>query len=247
MSITIGIDDAETLQGYSPGNANGNVPVSNGTLNTNCNVQYLGGAGIDTVDHEGPTITAGDFRTALTALSSKMLKGVVSDGATGLPTNGFYWYYEYFKSSATYETVSVTRFGSQNITYVSSTNGGAWSSWAIQWNGSNMGAGSGLVSDSTALQGTSSVLKWKEITGTTASTEGGNISVAHGLTQTSIISIVPGVDINSNGSYIAPGDTGGGSRYSFNSNAGFVAIINDATDSENILSKPFKVLIGYKE
>jgi len=35
--------NSATVGGYTPGNANGNVPVSNGTINTNLNAQYLNG------------------------------------------------------------------------------------------------------------------------------------------------------------------------------------------------------------
>lgn len=37
------IVDAGTLSGYSAGNATGNIPVSNGTINTNLNAEFLGG------------------------------------------------------------------------------------------------------------------------------------------------------------------------------------------------------------
>jgi len=89
--------------------------------------------------------------------------------------------------------------------------------------------------------------KKKKLTGTTANAQGGTITVVHGLTSNKILSILPKVmDIPANG--VMPEYTGAtGYNYSCYHDSTNIVIILDPTNSANILSKPFTVLIEYEE
>lgn len=91
------------------------------------------------------------------------------------------------------------------------------------------------------------VIKTKKVTGTTASTEGASANAAHGLTADKIISV--SVIVNQAvGVFMPPGYTHtAGSQFEFYFTGTNVVVRNHATNSENILSKTFTVLIVYEE
>jgi len=90
-------------------------------------------------------------------------------------------------------------------------------------------------------------IKMKKITGTTASTEGEDVSVEHGIGTNKIISMtVKVVEADGYGFFPEYSFTAG---YQFSTyfNGSVVYVINHATNSENILSKPFVITIFFEE
>ena len=106
-----------------------------------------------------------------------------------------------------------------------------------------------LEVDGFTMLGSSSApaIKMIELTGTTASTQGGVVGLAHGLTSSKIISITAMVSYSA-GSYIPPSYQGS-SGYEFNwyVTGSNVEIWNQSGNSANILSKPIIVTIIYKQ
>jgi len=89
-------------------------------------------------------------------------------------------------------------------------------------------------------------IKMLKLTGTTNSSEGGSTTVAHGLTGDKIISLNCKV-ISSTNNGILPCSTSTGNRFECNHDSTNVNVVNDATNSENILSKTFIITIIYEE
>jgi hypothetical protein len=91
------------------------------------------------------------------------------------------------------------------------------------------------------------LIKMKKLTGTTASAENGTVTVAHGLTASKIISHTAVVN-RGDGIYMPP-------EHSYNSEHQFsthydgtnFTVSNHATNSANILSKAFTILVTYEE
>lgn len=93
----------------------------------------------------------------------------------------------------------------------------------------------------------SPAIKMKKLTGTTGAAEGDSANVAHGLTTAKIISISCLV-ADGAGSYYPPGYTAlAGYEYDVRFGGTNVVVTNHATNSENILSKAFTILITYEE
>lgn len=91
-------------------------------------------------------------------------------------------------------------------------------------------------------------IKVKKITGTTASTQGGIVSIAHGVTWEKIISVTAVVQ-NGTNSGILPGyiQLGyPGYYYSLDYGGTNVRVLNHGTDSAGILSKPVIIYITYE-
>ena len=85
-----------------------------------------------------------------------------------------------------------------------------------------------------------------KITGTTASTQGGSVSINHNLTGSKILSV--SVFVNTGTSWVPPGYlVSAGFQYSFAFNATQLVVANSATNSANILSKGITALIEYEE
>jgi hypothetical protein len=105
------------------------------------------------------------------------------------------------------------------------------------------------VSDSIAIQGQNSVLKWKELTGTTDSTQGGIVSIFHGLTPSAIRIIESECQYGSGANYTVPENHtySAGYQYQIVRNNTTIDILNIAGNSANILSQTITILIGYKE
>ena len=78
--------------------------------------------------------------------------------------------------------------------------------------------------------------------GTTASAQGGTATIAHGLDSSRIVSV--SVVVKPTGSTgRLPGDSTSGYEYSVNFDATNINIVNHASNSSGILSKPLSVFI----
>lgn len=99
----------------------------------------------------------------------------------------------------------------------------------------------------TKLGSDAPAIKMKKITGKTVDIEGGVFTVAHGLTGSKILDISVRVYFATYTSVPPEYTNAGGYQFSTYSDGARVYIINSATNSENILNKPFTVLITYEE
>lgn len=90
-------------------------------------------------------------------------------------------------------------------------------------------------------------IKFKKLTGTTNAAEGGTTNIAHGVTPAKILGVSVFVDAGSNAHYPPQSTSFTGTQYDFRIANTNIAIINHATQSENIVSKPVRVLIVYEE
>jgi hypothetical protein len=80
------------------------------------------------------------------------------------------------------------------------------------------------------------------LSGTTASTQGGTATIAHGVDSTKIRSVFA-VVLTASGVGVTQGDTGTGLQVSVSFDATNVTVTNHPTNSSNVLSKSFKVLV----
>lgn len=108
-------------------------------------------------------------------------------------------------------------------------------------------AGNAYTSGYSQLGESAPSIKMKKLTGTTASTEGGETAIAHGLTSSKIIGVQ--VFVAQGGGFGTSGNYQGASgyQYSWGFNITDMIVNLHPTNSENILSKPFTVLITYEE
>jgi hypothetical protein len=91
-------------------------------------------------------------------------------------------------------------------------------------------------------------IKIKQLTGTTAATEGGIASIAHGLTVSKIVSVTVLVNHSANAFVCSGYQTQYvGLNFSISISAVDIQIVNHPTDSENILSKPVTITVIYTE
>jgi hypothetical protein len=108
----------------------------------------------------------------------------------------------------------------------------------------------GLLETSTGytkLGSDAPAIKMKKITGTTASVQGGQTSLTHGLTASKIIAVNLMIEFNP-GEYIGDAHTYiGGYQANFVLYPTTILVSNSTSNSANILSKPFKLLITYEE
>ncbi len=103
------------------------------------------------------------------------------------------------------------------------------------------------VAGYTKLGSDAPAIKVKKLTGTTAATEGADTSTAHGLDSTKILSISVHSEYTS-GSSVPTGYTASaGYEIDARWDSADIVVSTHATNSENILSKPFTVLLTYEE
>ena len=106
-----------------------------------------------------------------------------------------------------------------------------------------------LEVDGYTMLGSSSApaIKTIELTGTTASSQGSVVGIAHGLTSSKIISVNVMVEYSA-GNFI-PASYAGSSGYEFNwyLTSSNLEVWNQTSNSGNILSKPIVVYIVYKQ
>lgn len=88
-------------------------------------------------------------------------------------------------------------------------------------------------------------IKIKQLTGTTAATQGGIAFIAHGVTASKIISISALVEYFTS-SYVTQSHLfSAGYYFDISTNSGNIHISNSPTSSSNILSKPVKITVIY--
>lgn len=103
------------------------------------------------------------------------------------------------------------------------------------------------VNGYTKLGTTAPKIKMLKLTGTTASTDGGQVAVAHGLSPSKILSVNVQVEAPL-GNFVLPGySLAVGYDYLISFNGYGIVVYNTLGNSSNILSKPFKVLVIYEE
>jgi hypothetical protein len=158
--------DADTLRGYLPGNSSGNIPLSNGVVNTNLNADLLDGfqaaafalltgatfTGQAWIDQDGTAPASGSWATAQLRISSAITGGKTPGiGFERKTVLGLYLYLDADNSLHTIDSAS--------------NNGKIWSS-------ANDGSGSGLDADTLRgyLPGNSS----------------GNIPLSNGVVNTNL-------------------------------------------------------------
>lgn len=90
-------------------------------------------------------------------------------------------------------------------------------------------------------------VKMIKLTGTTASTQGGMINIAHGLTPAKILSIDVLVEYTGNSFLHSSYTLNPGYEFNYFTNGTNLTIANVAGNSANILSRPYKVLITYEQ
>nr|MBK9651130.1 hypothetical protein [Bacteroidota bacterium] len=103
------------------------------------------------------------------------------------------------------------------------------------------------VNGFTKLGSDAPAVKMKKYTGNTAATANGNINFAHGLNQAKILSVEVLV-LQSGGTLYPPeNSTSSGAYYHYFVTSTSVYISNDASNSANMLNRPYRVLITYEE
>lgn len=107
-------------------------------------------------------------------------------------------------------------------------------------------AGNTYVSGYSKLGESAPAIKMKKLTGTSPAAQGGKVSVAHGLNYTKIIGVQVLIET---AFYIIPNGYTHYSGYQFDFLVSDTYVIVDAhrTNSGNILSQPFTVLVTYEE
>lgn len=136
--------------------------------------------------------------------------------------------------------------GAVNYGVYGSASGGA-ENWAGVFDG-NVGVGINLnVGGFTKLGSDGPAIKYKKLTGTTGANEGDEVAVSHGLTASKILSV--SVIVEATATFqIHPGYTLNAEYlYNWYLTGTQIRIWNHSSSSENIRSKPFRILITYEE
>ena len=103
------------------------------------------------------------------------------------------------------------------------------------------------MNNGTSLGNGAPSIKMKKLTGTTSSSQGGAVTVVHGLTSSTILSVSVLVEHATN-SFLPAGYTiGTGSEFGWFADASNITVMNKTANSANILSKPIRILITYEE
>jgi hypothetical protein len=103
------------------------------------------------------------------------------------------------------------------------------------------------VNGYTQLGTNAPAIKTLELTGTTASAQGSQVGVAHGLSSAKILSVDVLVEYSA-GSFVHHSYTyNSGYDFSFYVTSTNIFVGNTSTNSSNVLSKPFKIFIIYMQ
>lgn len=98
------------------------------------------------------------------------------------------------------------------------------------------------------LGSTAPAVQMKKLTGTTAATQNGIVSIAHGLSDAKIIDINVLVEWDGVGGKVPARYNGSsGYEFSFYTGSGLITVVNSPSNSSNILSKPIIVVITYEQ
>ena len=143
--------DADLLDGLQSGNASGNIPISNGTVNTNLNADLLDGQHASAFAPSGyglgttaKRLTAGTDLNTITASGWYDVQNPVN-GVSGLT-----WHSLLVVCSADANYVRQIAFSmteQPNVIFIRQRSAGTWGSWYRIWNSGNQGSGSGLDAD----------------------------------------------------------------------------------------------------
>ncbi|NLH38622.1 MAG: hypothetical protein GX445_00970 [Elusimicrobia bacterium] len=169
--------NADTVDGYHASNASGQIPVSNGIVNTNLNADLLDG-----IDSSGYTrsdifsemdfnnLTTNSRVTSINANANtpfgEAWYTVINNRHRGGVGDGNMWGSQIAIGMTTY----------QNKLAFRTHNAGTWSSWSEIWSSGNDGPGSGLDADT--LDGYSSESFDKSPDGWSGSSISGNITLS---------------------------------------------------------------------
>jgi hypothetical protein len=123
---------------------------------------------------------------------------------------------------------------------------GGWSEYAFLGSAQTWTAKQ-TFNDYTQLGDTAPAIKMKKLTGTTAAAEGGSASVNHGVTSSKVIGVQVLVFHSSTNAILPGWVASAGYQYDVQLTSTGVQVVLHATNSENILSKAFTVLITYEE
>ena len=107
-------------------------------------------------------------------------------------------------------------------------------------------SGNGIIGGYTKLGSDAPSIKVKKLTGTTAATEGGIVTIFHGLDGSKILSISIMVNYIPT-HWVGPDTNLNGLRFTWVEGGGAVSITNIFGGSASILSKPIKILITYEQ
>lgn len=172
------------------------------------------------------------FGNDLTVLQAFTSKGSATfEGASNFNNNAT------FNAPAVFnDNVSMQNLSVNNITPTAST-------VIIQGNLSTVN--NSIVNGFSKLGSDAPAIKVKKLTGTTASTQGGNVAVAHGLTRSKILSCSVLVD---NGTYSTPpNSTFTNVRYTFDIEDINIVIYNSSTTDSQHHNKPIVILVTYEQ
>jgi hypothetical protein len=104
-----------------------------------------------------------------------------------------------------------------------------------------------LVTERNNAGGVGIILHGKILNGTTSNTQGGTVSIAHGLSSDKILSCCGVVYVTSDSGITSGYNPGDGYYFSVTFGPTYLVIVNKNGDSANILSKPIKIYIVFCE
>lgn len=90
-------------------------------------------------------------------------------------------------------------------------------------------------------------IKVKKLTGTSSPSQGGAVSIAHGLTASKILNVSVILDFGTNAFIPTSYNYNSGYEFDWYSDATNIIVANKSGNSGNILLRPFKILITYEE
>lgn len=103
------------------------------------------------------------------------------------------------------------------------------------------------VNGFTKLGSDAPAIKVKKLTGTSSSSQGGTVSIPHGLTASKILNVSVILEYQTNFFVPTSYNYGTGFEFDWYSTNGNIIVLNSSSNSSQILSKPFKILITYEE
>lgn len=99
----------------------------------------------------------------------------------------------------------------------------------------------------TQLGNSAPLIKMKKFTGTTSLIENGSSAVGHGLISSKILSVNLLIEFTTDSFIHEEYTKNAGYQAHFQVTSMDIIVFNDTTNSENILNKPYKILITYED